>query len=316
MKPMNRYSQLRKLFWLIPALFVAQFAQAQQDPMYSMYMWNMLPISPGYAGSSDVLNVTAISRIQWAAIQGAPTTHALSGHAPINRRSLGAGASLTYDQIGRSTTTSFFGDIAYRMRVTNKTRLALGLSAGFNHAQIANTQVENTNPNDPTFQNDQSGKILPNFGFGALLWSKKGYVSLSVPKLLQNYMGKTNIDGMVTRLSKEATYAFFTAGYVFPLGTVVFKPATMIRMTEGAPISIDVSANFHFMEKMWVGAAYRNGTSVTGIFSFQITDQFRAGYAYDFGINRMNSRTNGAHEIMLSYDPVFTRDRVRSPRYF
>ena len=316
MKPINQYLVLRKLFWLVPALLLAQLAQAQQDPMYSMYMWNMMPISPGYAGSSDVLNVTAISRIQWAAIQGAPPTHSLSGHAPINRQTLGAGASLTYDQIGRSTTTSFFGDVAYRMRFRNKTRLALGLSAGFNHAQIANTQVENTNPNDPTFLNDQSGKILPNFGFGAFLWSKKGYVGLSVPKLLRNYMGKINTDGVVTQLSKEATHGFLTAGYVFPLGTVIFKPATMIRMTEGAPLSVDVSANFLFMEKMWVGAAYRNGDSVTGIFSFQITDQFRAGYAYDFGISKLNRRANGAHEIMLSYDPVFSRERVRSPRYF
>ena len=51
--------------------------------MYSMYMWNMLTVNPGYAGSNDVLNVTALSRIQWVSVNGAPVTHSLSAHAPI-----------------------------------------------------------------------------------------------------------------------------------------------------------------------------------------------------------------------------------------
>ncbi|MBK9421642.1 MAG: hypothetical protein IPN44_11440 [Flavobacteriales bacterium] len=33
------------------------------------------------------------------------------------------------------------------------------------------------------------------------------------------------------------------------------------------------------MEKMWLKRFYRHGDSMTGIFSFRITDQFRAGYA-------------------------------------
>lgn len=316
MRTLNTNLTWRQLCWIIPALLLATTSNAQQDPMYSMYMWNMMTVNPGYAGSADVLNATALSRIQWSAINGAPTTHTLSGHAPINRQSLGAGGSLTYDKIGRTGTTSFFGDLAYRMRIHKKTRLAFGLSAGMNHVQIANTQVENTDPNDPTFAADQSGKIHPNFGFGVYLWSKKGYISLSVPKILRNYLGKSNADGIITRFAQEATHVFLTAGYVFPMGTVKFKPAIMIRASEGAPISADISANFLLRDKFWLGAAYRNGDSFTGIFSLQMTDQLRCGYAYDFGISSLTRRSNGAHEIMLSYDPVFSRERVRSPRYF
>ena len=307
---------LRKLLWLAPALALAPAAQAQQDPMYSMYMWNMMSIMPAYAGSADVLNATALSRIQWSAINGAPVTHTLSAHTPVNKETLGSGISLTYDQIGRTTSTSLFGDLAYRVRVSSTTRLAFGMRLGFNHAQIGSTQVENTDPNDPTFAYDQSGKLLPNFGFGAYLWSKRGYIGASVPKILRNYLGSVDEDGITSRFSQEATSGFITGGYVFPIGSVIFKPAFMVRGTEGAPISLDLSANFLFMEKMWLGAAYRYGDSITGIFSFQVTDQFRAGYAYDLGISSLNRYANGAHEIMISYDPVFSRQRVRSPRYF
>ncbi len=308
---------LRQLRWIVPALLLAPSAKAQQDPMYSMYMWNMMTIMPAYAGSADVLNATALSRMQWTAIDGAPVTQTLSAHAPINAQTLGAGVSLTYDHIGRSATTSLFGDLAYRIHVTHKTRLAFGLRLGFNHAQINSTQVQNTNPDDPTFAADQSGKLMPNFGFGVFLWSKRGYIGASVPKILRNYLGTTENDvGIITQFGQEATHAFITGGYVFPIGSVMFKPAFMVRASEGAPLSMDLSANFLFMEKMWLGAAYRYGDSVTAIFSMQITDQLRGGYAYDFGISQLNAHANGSHEIMLSYDPVFTRERVRSPRYF
>jgi type IX secretion system PorP/SprF family membrane protein len=313
---MNTSSMPLRTALLVITIATAALSRAQQDPMYSMYMWNMLSVQPGYAGSADVLNATALSRVQWAAINGAPVTHSLSAHAPINMRSLGAGGSLVHDRIGRTYTTSAFVDIAYRMRITRKTRLALGLKGGINHATIANTQVENTDPNDPTFMADMSGKVHPNFGFGAYLWSRKGYLGISVPKLLRNYLGIMEDDGVSSRFSQEEPHAFLTGGYVFPIGSVMFKPAFMVKAVSGAPLSMDLSANFLFMEKMWLGAAYRHGDSVTGICSFQVTDQFRAGYAYDLGTSMLNRHANGAHEIMISYDPVFNRERVRSPRYF
>jgi type IX secretion system PorP/SprF family membrane protein len=314
----TNHISLRNGRWLrlLPLLLLPFTAKAQQDPMYSMYMWNMMTVMPGYAGSADVLNVTAMSRMQWTGIQGAPRTQSLSAHAPINMQSLGLGGSIVHDQIGRTATTSAFADIAYRMRIVRKTRLAFGLKMGLNHAQMANTRVENTDPNDPTFAFDQSGKLFPNFGFGTYLWSRKGYFGISVPKILRNYLSTTYVDGSDLRFGREATHMFITGGYVFPLGTVKFKPSFLVKLSEGAPISTDISANFLFHDRFWLGAAYRQRDCVTAILSLQINDQFRAGYAYDLGISKLATRSNGSHEIMISYDPVFTRERVRSPRYF
>ena len=309
-------SVMRTLTSLVAALCTL-WATAQQDPMYTMYMWNMMAIQPGYAGSADVLNVTALSRIQWAGIDGAPVTHSLSAHSPLNAKTLGVGGSLVHDRIGRTYTTSAYGDIAYRMNVNRNTRLALGLNAGINHAVVANTQVENTDPNDPTFRSDITGRVCPNFGFGAYLWSQHGYAGIAVPKLLRNYLGRASgADGISSRFMQEATHVFITAGYVLPLGAVMFKPAIMLQATEGAPLSGDISANFFLQDKFVLGAAYRHGDSFSGILGMQATDQIREGYAYDMGISVLNRRAGGAHEIMVSYAPVFTRERVRSPRYF
>lgn len=115
-------SVMRTLTSLVAALCTL-WATAQQDPMYTMYMWNMMAIQPGYAGSADVLNVTALSRIQWAGIDGAPVTHSLSAHSPLNAKTLGVGGSLVHDRIGRTYTTSAYGDIAYRMNVNRNTQI-------------------------------------------------------------------------------------------------------------------------------------------------------------------------------------------------
>jgi type IX secretion system PorP/SprF family membrane protein len=310
-----QHHAMRKLSAVVAALIILT-AAAQQDPMYSMYMWNMMAIQPGYAGSADVLNATALSRIQWAAIEGAPTTQSLSVHSPLNAQTLGLGGSLVHDRIGRTYTTSAFADIAYRMRVSRGTRLALGLNAGINHAYVANSKVENTDPNDPTFQADISGRICPNFGFGAYLWSTKGYVGLSAPKLLRNYLGRYSQDGISSQFIQESTHVFLTAGYVFPIGTVKLKPSIMLKASEGAPLSGDVSATVFLQDKFILGAAYRYGDSFTGILALQATNQIRVGYAYDMGISQLNRRANGTHEVMVSYAPVFTRDKIRSPRYF
>lgn len=315
MTALLRRTAIRGLL-LLAAGSLAPDLRAQQDPMYSLYLWNMLSVMPAYAGSGDVLNVTAVSRMQWAGLDGAPTTHSLSANAPINRRTLAIGGSLVYDQIGRTSTTSAFTDLAYRMRITRDWRLSLAIRGGINHVSIANTQVENTDPNDPTFAADQSGRVHPNFGFGLFLWSKEGFFGVSAPKLLRNYLASAPSDGLVTGYFQEATHVFVTGGWVFPMGAAKFKPTFMLRATEGAPLSAEVSGNFLLMEKLWLGASLREGSNITALMSLQVSDQFRVGYAYDMGNNSLTSRLSGAHELMISYDPVFNRERVRSPRYF
>ncbi|WP_448520107.1 type IX secretion system membrane protein PorP/SprF, partial [Rhodoflexus sp.] len=38
---------------------------AQQDPMFTQYMFNGLVLNPAYAGSRETINLTALHRTQW-----------------------------------------------------------------------------------------------------------------------------------------------------------------------------------------------------------------------------------------------------------
>ena len=103
-------------------------AFAQQDPMYSQYMFNTLAFNPAYAGSADVFTAMALSRNQWVGFDGAPATQTLSLNSPLPGGKLALGGNLIHDVAGPATQNSAFLDIAYRIRTGKNTRLSFGLS--------------------------------------------------------------------------------------------------------------------------------------------------------------------------------------------
>jgi type IX secretion system PorP/SprF family membrane protein len=299
------------------ALFVPQRACAQQDPMYTMYMWNTSSVNPGYAGSADLFTVTGLMRQQWVGLDGAPNTQTLTAHTPLKEPSLGVGLSVVHDQVGPVNNTLIFADVAYRMQVTESARLAFGLKAGIDMFQADLTGLQNVDANDQLFQQNVSSSTKPNFGFGLYYWSRKGYLGLSAPKLIEH--DRLSVDGTAGTVDavQQRRHYFLIAGYVFTLSRdVKLRPSTLIKVVEGAPLQIDLSALFLLREKLWLGAAYRSGDSMDAIIAYQITDQLKAGYAYDLGLSELKGHHGGSHELMLSYDLRFNQEKTLSPRYF
>lgn len=286
-------------------------AQAQQDPMYSQYMFNTLAFNPGYAGSADVFTVMALSRHQWVGFKGAPSTQTLSLHSPLPGRTLSLGGSLIHDVAGPAQQNSAFVDIAYRIRTGVDTRLAFGLMAGVNifQADLASlTTVEAETANASI-----SSKAMPNFGFGLFWHGPRYYVGLSAPKLLEN----TIADGGAVTVSQEFRHYFAMAGYVMDINRdLKFKPSMLLRAVQGAPMSLDLNANFLLREKVWFGGMYRLGNGLGFMAQYRFNEQLRAGYAFDLTTTRLAAYNAGTHEVMISYDMRFTEGRTISPRYF
>lgn len=73
-------------------------------------------------------------------------------------------------------------------------------------------------------------------------------------------------------------------GYVFNLDRYQyykFKPAVAAKMVQGAPLQVDISANFMFIDRFVVGLAYRWSASFSAMVGFQIKDRLYWGYGYD-----------------------------------
>ena len=296
-------------------LFYAGESFAQQDPMYTQYMENLLTLNPAYAGSKDLLSMMVVSRNQWVSIPGAPVTRTFAAHSPVNGTKMGLGFSFLSDQVGVVKQTGVYIDYSYTLSFSNRRSLSLGLKGGVNFFEAGISDLTTNDPNDPVFANDINRKFLPNFGVGAIYFTPKYYLGLSIPKLIEN---KITENGVSTQsISKEQIHVFFMAGYVFDVNRIVkFKPSILTKYVKNAPVSLDMTGTFLFYERLWLGAMYRVGDSFGGLLQIQATNQLKIGYSYDLPINKLGAYSDGTHEIMVTFDFDFGRGRVRSPRYF
>lgn len=292
-------------------LFPAK-SSAQQDAQYTQYMYNMNILNPAYAGSkTGTLSISLLGRSQWAGIPGAPQTATLSAHSPITKR-MGLGLSVLADKIGPIDEQFVFADYSYTIPVGYYDNLAFGVKAGVSLLNANLIDLE-TILSDVNFD-ENIGNAQPNFGFGAFYYSDIYYVGLSIPNLLKTtYLEKEG--GVVTDLSKQA-HIFLTGGYVFDLSYEwQFKPSVMAKATMGAPLSMDLSANFLFDETYEVGASYRWDESVSMMLNARVTDNLRIGYSYDFTTTELRKFNSGTHELMILFDLLTTYDII-SPRFF
>ncbi|MFI5222380.1 MAG: type IX secretion system membrane protein PorP/SprF [Bacteroidia bacterium] len=292
---------------------------AQQMPMYTHYMYNTLVVNPAYAGSRDALTVTALDRLQWVGFEGAPSTQTLTLHAPLRNEHIGLGLSVMQDKIGPVSNTSVTGSFAYIMKVSKKAKLSLGLSAGVNMFQANLNTLSLDQQSDPVFLNNVNSRITPDFGFGAYYSRERFYAGVSVPNLIQNSYSQVNEANGNTLIAKEQRHYFFIAGTMLKItDNLAFKPTTLIKVTEAAPVQADLTATFVIMKKLYLGAMFRTGDAMGGLIGVDITDQFHVGYSYDWSYVLSSSRYNsGSHEIILRYDfLLFDKKQIHNPRYF
>lgn len=283
----------------------------QQDPQFTQYMDNTLFVNPGYAGSRGMMNMTAIHREQWVGMDGRPRSTTFSLHSPLSYESVGLGFTAVNDMIGPVQSTLFYGDASYTLRFKNSnSKLAFGVKGGFNMFSSRTDQLETTDDQDPNFITNIQNRINPNFGFGIYYHTPKFFTGISTPKIIEQ-----SYDGSATNV--EQRHYFLIAGGVFDIARQwKLRPTTQLKFTNGAPLSIDLSAAAIYNEQLWLGLMHRWADSFGAFVQYQVTPQFKAGIAYDQSVTEVVGYNKGTYEIMLSYDFVFKKSGLRSPRYF
>ena len=333
---------MRKLFTILfITVTLSQFATAQQDPMFTKYMFNSLVFNPGYAGSHEYLSLRALYRKQWWSFDGGPTTQTVTAHTPI-KESVGVGISLLNDEIGATASSTANISYAYRLKF-EKGKLSIGLQGGLTNMRSKWSELNFKDPVnlDESYDNNPYKSWLPNFGAGVFYYSPIWYAGFSVPHLINWDLRK---DVTTNKSAKLYRHYYFTAGAAFPLkgNGLIFKPSILIKSVElfsrfsgasslvntvGAPTEFDIDLSFMFFEALWVGASFRS--SFEGLLgdsssidsgdiwaSYYLDNGFRIGASYDYTLTKLQSHIGGTFEIMLGYDFNYNVNQINTPRYF
>ena len=175
---------------IIILLLLTLNCSAQQDALYSQYLFNPLALNPAFAGSKEGLSTVLLHRSQWLGFDGAPTTQSFSIHGPLYVKGhttliheslitkgksqfwkkVGLGLNIVNDKIGPNNNTGVFGSYAYRLPLGSGT-LAMGLRAGVLRYKIDWTKIDyyNTEPG----LNGISRVFLPGFDFGLHYYARE-----------------------------------------------------------------------------------------------------------------------------------------------
>lgn len=334
---------MRKIYTFIVLLFVGGTSLfAQQDAMFTKYMFNSLIFNPGYAGSKDHLAMNLIHRTQWWGIEGAPQTQSLIAHTPLPNERVGVGLSLVNDKIGPTNSTQAFLSYAYRIPM-GKGKLSVGLQGGVMNwrADWSKLNLQSGAGGDEAYAEDQPSYMLPNFGVGLYYYTPKFYIGLASPQLIEYDLRKNQINTDVW--ARQQRHYYFSAGAAFPLKgeALVFKPSVLVKNVGilskfskdeayqgfGAPTEFDIDLSLLFQQALWVGVSFRS--AIEGIVgdqssfdsadvwaAYNLANGLRIGVAYDYTLTKLQSVAGGSFEVMLGYEFDYKTKQIVTPRYF
>jgi type IX secretion system PorP/SprF family membrane protein len=269
---------------------------AQQDPLYSQYINNPFVINPAYAGLTNNLNFSLNYRNQWAGFEGSPKTINFSSHISLHDNKMGAGLMVISDQIGNSKITEVFGSYSYRINLTDDKVFSFGLQAGMANYQIDNSKVNPFHKDDDLFQGNFS-ETKPSFGFGAILKSDKFFVGLSVPRML-----RTTLQTQGLQSSLYTQHYYLMGSYLFFVSEHIrFKPASLIKIVSGAPLSVDLNASVILHENYQAGLLTRNLTTYGLFVQALFKDTIRIGYVFEVPTGSSVGANFSTHEICIGY---------------
>ena len=311
---------MKKIIFQIITLLSTTLIWSQQGVQYTQYMHNMSVINPAYTTDNiGTVNMGALHRTQWVGVAGAPKSSNIFAHTPINDK-IEVGFSLINDNVGDVVKeNNLYADFAYKLDLEENGNLSFGLKTGitffdvnFNGFVLESGDVFS----DPDFA-DNINQSFFNIGAGVYYNTDNYYVGLSIPNILKsNHLDRNNGKYQGT----EQAHVYLTGGYVFEINDLFkLKPAFMAKTVKGSPISLDVTANVLYDNKVVFGLGYRIEDAFNGMVNFRASPELRIGYAYDHTISNLGPFSSGSHELFILYDlDILNLNKGfdKSPRFF
>ena len=314
---------MKSIFTILGVLLCGAVT-AQDYPHYTMFMYNKLVYNPGYAGSRNALSINGTFRNQWTGIAGAPINYNLTIDAPIGSytkefRSVALGFTANKESQGPVTNTSFGAMYAYRIRLKNSI-VSFGLKAGVSLYSADYSDLKLVDQNDEMLTHDIKNALLPNFGAGVYWSSKRYYLGLSVPDLLENYFDKAQAAFPSGKKARQIRSSFISGGYSFPVSDhIILLPQMMGRYSSDSkynlPFNADINLTAIIYQRIMIGATYRTDKSVEGMVHVQVAKKLNIGYSYDYSMSDISRYAQGSHEITLGFDFVHDLNEYADPRF-
>ncbi len=292
-------------------IFGSLALKAQQHSIYSQYIFNLYAVNPAYAGESEGLATGLSYRAQWVGFDGAPRTGDFYAHSPLRNPNMALGLQVRNDRIGARTNTSFSATYSYKLKLSDKSKISLGLSAGMVNHQYRWSELEFPSGSEPLASESEDNLWTPTIDFGAMYLTQGAYVGISV----------IGLDGgrlLESDLSEARTERFINvlAGKIFEIGEdFALKPSGLVRLSSEI-FQFDVGLGARFYNSLWLTGTYRHEFGAVFSAHYFVNDRLHFGYSFDLPTNDLLAQQSGTHEIFIGFNLNYYPKKAASPRQF
>ena len=305
----------RHLLLLIHLLGISLMAHSQDVVMHTQGLTKQEFLNPAYNSFKDYVSVTVAARHQWQAkVAGRPETYAADVYVPRHLSRLGLGLVVLNEKIGLRDKTSVQGTLAHNVRLGETSFLAFGYGLG----------VESTAYDQDRIITDDSNFVPGLYDLNSMLMN----VSLGLFYYSPHFFAGASSYGLVNK--KRISDEWYLPGFDFNFGTIhqlnrniVFRPDLVIKYYPVSEVEyrtqsltqdkftepvFDLSANFLFGNKVWLGTSRR--FKQAQIFSFDIilADRLKLGYTYELGIGKGLNQFD-SQGVRLAWNLLFDNAR-------
>ncbi|MBI2280529.1 MAG: type IX secretion system membrane protein PorP/SprF [Bacteroidetes bacterium] len=267
----------------------------------TQYMMHQPFINTASIGSYENMNGALLYKTQWVGLDGAPKIGAFSINSPLGDKKNYLGLTVINDKIGVRQDMDISGNYAYRMPMSAKSNLTLGLSASLRLLQGEFATISTEIENDPLFQSNSSTIPTVNFKFGSYYNSERFYIGFAIPNLIKNTI--TTNDKTSTEFDFNDMQFYLHSGYSFPINNAFdLKSSVLFKQVSGAPFQMDINSQVEFKHKFGLGLSYRSSKELASIISFELNSRIKLAYSFDYAFNELNTVSSGTHEIMILFN--------------
>jgi type IX secretion system PorP/SprF family membrane protein len=313
---------LKRIFYTLLLLLLGAGAFAQQDPLFTQYMFNNLYMTPAFAGVDGVTRFTAVHRSQWLGYQssfgdgGAPTTQLVSFNTPIYKLRSGFGAYIVNDKLGPQNNLEAQAMYAYHLGI-KENKLSIGVKLGLYSQTVNGKYYRYIQEGDPLIVEGKESQVRPDLGLGIFYRSEKYYAGVGFNHLLRSEFdfGADSVRGAL------ANHINFTGGYFYEVSFDLKVQFSAAVRTDLNKTQVDLAGIAYIKDTMWGGLAFRQSEAASLLLGYSLLKDksLKLGTAIDFIIKDQAAKETFSLEFMLSYDlpvnPGSGKKVVRTPRY-
>jgi len=297
----------------------------QQSPQFSQFMQTGNFYNPALTGINKYTDFKIGYRKQWVGIPNSPNslfasvggqfgTVEPSLSLPIRGRlssqfvtekppaksgpKHALGGFILADQT--SPTAMNTGNISYALHFTLKNDLNLSAGLGFSLSQTSlNRDKLNVDVKvDPGIGTGMNSRLNPDLNGGIFLYSSKFFVGYSANFLLRNEI--FSLSDKSTIVGKQRVHHYGLLGTKFDVSdSWHLVPSVMVKYVDGAPASFDANLRVGYKEQFWFGPSFRSQDSFSAMFGAHLSNFVSLSYSYDYTYSKLNTASNGSHEVIL-----------------